>query len=145
MINTRAYGKDSNGGRAEEVERGASRRGYLEHADGNSLVGAGDADEGLDRLPQRLRHGGRLLRRPRLRGDDEVGSQEESRSSGGAVRVNSSAVDLWCFLLALPSRGPWEWAGPGLNATDGENDARALASSGHMGARVAPRCRGACT
>jgi hypothetical protein len=75
--------------------RGASRRGYLEHADGNGLVGVGDADEGLDRLPQRLRHGWRLLRRrrPRLCGDDDVGSLEESRSSEEPC-VLISAVDV---------------------------------------------------
>jgi hypothetical protein len=110
--------------------KGASRRGYLEHADSDGLVGAGDADEGLDRLLRRPHHGGNTAAPVAVHGDatvtrSEAGERrgEGSRSrSSGAVRVNSSAADV----VAPFSRGPWA----GLNATDGENDFCTLASSG---------------
>lgn len=53
-------------GTAESVDGGddddggnSTSRFHLELADGDGLVGAGDADEGVDRLLRRPRHGGR--------------------------------------------------------------------------------------
>lgn len=104
------------GGKRRSPE-GRVRRRHLEHADGGGLVGAGDADEGFDRLLRRPRHGGtRAGAGPGLRvGDGEVAAErrgEASRSSGG-VRVNSSAaVDVvLSYCSSLAGRGPWAVVG----------------------------------
>jgi hypothetical protein len=91
--------------------KGASRRGYLEHADSDGLVGAGDADEGLDRLLRRPRHGGNTAAPVAVHGDatvtrSEAGERtgEESRSSG-AVGVLIQVQPMW-WLPSLGGRGP---------------------------------------
>lgn len=98
---------ETGGGR----ERGANQRSYLKHADGDGLVGAGDADERLDRLLRRLRHSGRLLSRrrsraPRRRGRKRRREEERSREAAEPC-VLIQVLSMWCFLIAHPARRPW--------------------------------------
>lgn len=72
---------------------------HLELAGGDGLIGAGDADEGVDRVLRRPHHGGgrrggRLHRRglgsppppPRRRDGEEEGEKPKTRRGGGVAK-----------------------------------------------------------
>jgi hypothetical protein len=91
------------GGRADESSKegdrrkGAGRVGrYLEVADGDGLVGPGDADEGVDRLLLRPRHGGRRGGCEAEKGEQmSVREKANSEGRGGEARRVVSVKWWW--------------------------------------------------